>query len=217
MKYFDKLGMRPGIVSDRRSNAALEFALVAPVLILLGLGAVEFSAAIRVNTSVDRTARTVAQLIAATPIPIGASQAQITSFMLQDDYLAGQDSSFSLSHSVSIAAASLVYNPGSNTPIYAATASGAGTATSPWDASMAPGITPAFVALPSSAVTAATGMGDTADTDSVIVVQVSATYSLPFLPNFGILGLGKISQGPFSTTATAYARPRASLIIKQVF
>jgi Flp pilus assembly protein TadG len=187
---------------DRRSIAALEFALIAPVLILLGLGAVEFSEAIRVELAADRVARTVANMIANSPVPFGQPTAQISAAALADYYLAGQEEYQEASgNALTISAASVVFTPASATGVQA------------WDAAAAPGSS--FAATSAKALAATTGVTDSIDDDSVIVVQATTTYLLPFLPNFGVFGLGKVAAGPFTFTSTALARPRDSLVINK--
>jgi len=187
---------------DRRSIAALEFALIAPVLILLGLGAVEFSEAVRVELAADRVARSVANMIAASPIPSSQPTAQISAAALADYYLAGQEEyQEAAGNSLAISAASVTFTPASTT------------GTEAWDAATAPGSS--YVATNAKALAATTGVTDTIDDDSVIVVQATTTYLLPFLPNFGALGLGKVATGPFTFTSIALARPRNSLVVNK--
>jgi len=189
-------------MADVRSIAALEFALLAPVLILLGLGAVEFSEAVRVELTADRVARTVANLIAESPIAFGQPTATITAANLQDYYIAGQEEyQEATGNSLAISAASVTFTPASTT------------GTKAWDAASASGSS--YIATSATALAATAGVTDTIDDDSVIVVQATTTYLLPFLPNFGIFGLGKVSAGPFTFTSTALARPRNSLIINK--
>jgi Flp pilus assembly protein TadG len=198
--------------SATRSSIAVEYALIAPILILLGLGAIEFSATIRVQLSADRAARTIAFLIANTSSPVSAAQ-------MADYYIAGIDSYQGPTSSISISAASFVYYP-----IGATTGSDAANATVPadsgWDAgthtagfpSTVTGKTYYYVTTPATIfANNTTNLSSGTAVDSVIAVQATAVYSLPFLPNF----FGKIASGPFTFTSTAFARPRQSLILAE--
>jgi Flp pilus assembly protein TadG len=208
-RLFDKLF---GFGTATKSSIAVEFALIAPLLILLGLAAIEFSATVRVQLSADRAARTIAFLIANTTSPINAAQ-------MADYYIAGIDSYQGPTSSISISAASFVYYP-----IGATTASDAANSTVPadsgWDAgahtagftSSATGKTYYYATTPASIfANGAANLSSGTIVDSVIAVQAKAVYALPFLPGF----FGKIPMGPFTFTSTAFARPRQSLIIAE--
>jgi Flp pilus assembly protein TadG len=191
---------------DLKSVAALEFSLIAPVLILLGLGCVEFAAAIRVELGADHASRAIASLISQTPIPAtaaGACQSTTTACInaaaLQDIYIAGQDSNEGFAATLTVAAASVNFTVASN---------GTSTAAVGWDASTA-STNPAYAAAPANVTTLAAGLGDGIDNDSVIVVQAKTIFTLPFVPGF----FGKNSSGPFTFTSTSFARPRYSLVI----
>jgi Flp pilus assembly protein TadG len=199
----------PRFRHDRRSIAALEFALVAPLLILLGLGAIEFAAAIRVQLGADHAARAVASLISQAPVPTvltggnakcpSITQACITAAALQDIYIGGLDSNEGLAQNFAISAATVVFSNPAGQPHSAALG---------WDAATAP-TTPAYAPPPANLLALAAGLTDGVDTDSVIVVQASTSYTLPFLPAF----FGAIGPGPFTFTFTSLARPRNSLVI----
>jgi Flp pilus assembly protein TadG len=201
-----------GFFYATKSSIAVEFALIAPILILLGLAAIEFSATVRVQLSADRTARTIAFLIANTPTPINAAQ-------MADYYIAGIDSYQGPASNIAVSAASFVYYP-----IGATTGSDAANSTVPadsgWDAgahtagftSSTTGKTYYYATTPASVfANGASNLSSGTIVDSVIAVQATAVYSLPFLPNF----FGKIPMGPFTFTSTAFARPRQSLIIAE--
>jgi Flp pilus assembly protein TadG len=210
MKFLSRNSLN--FVSAKKSSIALEFALIAPVLILLGLGAIEFSATVRVQLSADRAARTVALLIANTSSPINAAQ-------MADYYIAGIDSYQGPTSSIAISAASFVYYP-----IGATTGSDSANSTVPadsgWDAgahtagftSAATGQTYYYVTTPASIfANGASNLSSGTIVDSVIAVQATAVYTLPFLPNF----FGKVMAGPFTFTSTAFARPRQSLVLSE--
>ncbi len=54
-------------LSDRRGLAAVEFALIAPVMMIMFYGVVELSSAIDCNSRVARVSSTVADLVAQSP------------------------------------------------------------------------------------------------------------------------------------------------------
>jgi Flp pilus assembly protein TadG len=53
-----------GFAGDRRAMAAVEFAILLPVMIALYLGSVEITEAIAINRQVSQTASTIANLVA---------------------------------------------------------------------------------------------------------------------------------------------------------
>jgi Flp pilus assembly protein TadG len=179
---------------NTRSSIAVEYALIVPILILLALGAVEFSVAIRAKLDVDRIARTVSALI--------QTQTSVSPAQLQDYYIAGQDIYNGNIGTLSISAASVTYTNYVNFKRQATT-----TAVG-WDASTA-GTTPAYTAFTNAAAYApAANLSDGIQNDSVIVVQASAQYSLPFLPNF----FSSIPMG-LSFSSVSIARPRNILVV----
>lgn len=201
----------PRLLKERRSVAALEFAIIVPLLILMGLGAIEFSAAIRAQMQVDQVAHSVANLIANQ-----TSGTPLTAAELKDYGVAGQAIyNYANLGTLSISAASVNYtNLDSTTGL-------AKTGVAPvvgWDAKNAAGA--GFVAFPTnvsgSALNVLTDNGavnvpatDTVDNDSVIVVAAVASFQVPFLPAF--FG-GKINNA-LSFETVAYARPRYELQI----
>lgn len=56
-------GLAKRLLSDRRGAAAIEFALVVPLMLVMYLGTIEISAAVSVNKKVSRVAATVADLV----------------------------------------------------------------------------------------------------------------------------------------------------------
>lgn len=181
--------------AERRSSAAVEFSLTVPILILLGLGAVEFSAAVRAELNVNRTARYVAAIL--------QNQTSLSTVQLQDYYVAAQDmyANGGADGTLSLSAASINF---SNT--YANGAWTHSVATG-WDASTASTATK-YVAIPNAAKTNDASLTDTYDNDSTIIVEASAVFTLPFMPNF----YGKIPT-IFTFTAISRVRPRYILQI----
>jgi Flp pilus assembly protein TadG len=202
------------LIRDRRGNAALEFAIIVPLIILMGIGAVEYSAAIRAQMQVDQAAHTVANLIANQPANV-----PITALQLQDYYQAAQDVyNFSGRGGLSVSAASVNYTnqdaagnklPSAANPTNPTVAVG-------WDAAGAAGSN--YTAFPGAGSSSpigelvATG-SDTVNNDSVIVVVASAPFQIPFLPNF----YGGKLPAALSFRVLALARPRYELQVAKGF
>jgi Flp pilus assembly protein TadG len=185
-------------LNECRSSAAVEFALTVPIIILLGLGAIEFSAAVRAQLNVNRTARYVADIL---QNQTSVSAAQLTDYLYaaQDMYAnGGADGALSLS------AASINFNNqdvnGNAQALVVCTN---------WDAAYA-GITvpQKYTPIPNAALTNDVSLTDSLDNDSVIVVDASAVFTLPFMPAF----YGKIPS-IFTFTAISRVRPRYVLQI----
>jgi len=184
------------LAGERSSTAMLEFALVLPVLVLLGLGTVEFSAAVRAEHNIDRTARFVAGIL--------QNQTSVSAAQLQDYFVAGQYmyASGGVDGTLVLSAASVKFtNQDAN-----------GNATTfsyctGWDASAAT-TTPAYTALPAAALANVSSLTDGYDNDSTIIVEAKAVYTLPYLPNL----FGKIPSS-FPLQAIARVRPRNVLQI----
>ena len=172
---------------DGRAVAALEFAFLAPTLILLSVGIVEFTAAIRAQMGVDAAAHAVANLI--------AQQSAVSTAQLNDFFIAGKYSYAFNAGTISISAASVVFSAG--TP----------TGTIAWDAASASG---SYAASPSSILSLSSGLGGSTGGvivggDSTIVAQAKVTFSMP-------LALGPINPS-YTFTSTAFARPRLGFTI----
>jgi Flp pilus assembly protein TadG len=189
------------LLGERRSSAAVEFALTVPILILLGLGAIEFSAAVRAQLNVNRTARYVADIL--------QNQTSVSSAQMQDYYVAAQDmyANGGADGTLSLSAGSVNFT---NT---FANNTWTTTAKIGWDASTAPAgvTTPAYTPLPANTLTANNSdidqLSDSRDADSTIIVVASAVFTLPFMPDF----YGKI---PTSFTFTAFARVRPRYVLQ---
>ncbi len=183
-------------LGECRSTAAVEFALVAPLLILIGMGAVIFSAAVRAELNVHRTARYVAEIL--------QNQTSVSPAQLQDYFTAAQYmyANGGIDGTLALSAASIKFTNQSS--------SGNATAFSyctSWDAANDGG-TPAYTALPAAALTNVGSLTDAYDNDSTIIVEASAIVTLPLIPSF----YGKIPNS-FTFTAISRARPRYVLQI----
>jgi len=171
----------------RRGSAAFEFVVVAPFLILLTFGVVEFAAAIRIQMGVNQAARTVANLI--------AQQSDVTTAQLNDFFVAGGDCySFNVG-TLSISATAVNFTAGSQT------------GTIGWTAHTA---TSTYATAPSNVLTLASGLAAQSGTtipggDSTIVVQASSTFTVP-------VSFGPIKPS-YTLTSTVFARPRVSFQI----
>jgi Flp pilus assembly protein TadG len=194
------------VLRDQAGAAALEFAIIVPLLILMGLGAIEFSAAIRAQMQVDQVAHTVANLIAnqSESTPISAAQMK--------DYQIAAQAMYNYANlgTLSISAASVNYtNLDANGNVKTGVAPAVG-----WDASNAAGA--GFAVFPTNVGGSALNeisnnlqISDTVDNDSVIVVAAVASFKLPFLPNF----FGPKFNSNLSFESVAFARPRYELQI----
>jgi len=196
MRIFPRGAWIGGFGRERKSIAALEFAILAPMLILLGLGAVEFCAAVRAQHNIVRVAAYVAQIL--------ENQSSVSAAQLQDYFVAAQYmyASGGVDGTLALSAASVKFTNQDSS----------GNATTPsyctgWDASNAT-TTPAYTALPASALNNVSSLTDGYDNDSTIVVVAKATYTPPYLPNF----YGAI-PGSFTFTSVARARPQTVLQI----
>lgn len=171
----------------RRGAAALEFVMIAPLLILLCFGAVEFAAAIRIQMAVNQAARAVASLI--------VQQSDVTTAQLNDFYIAGKDCySFNVG-TLSISATAVNYSAGSATGTVAWTASS---------------VSSSYAAAPSNVTTLSSGLeaksGSTIPGgDATIVVQAKSTFTVPV--SFGLIAPS------YTLTSTVFARPRVSFQI----
>jgi Flp pilus assembly protein TadG len=185
----------PRLRGERRSSAAVEFALTVPILILMGLGAVEFSAAVRAQLNVNRTARYVADIL--------ENQTSVSSVQMQDYYKAAQDmyANGGADGTLSLSVVSIDF-----TNTYT---NGAWTRTNAtgWDASTA-ATSPKYIAMPHAAENGVENLTDQYDDDSTIIVEASAAFTLPFMPNF----FGQIPT-IFTFTAISRVRPRYILQI----
>jgi Flp pilus assembly protein TadG len=179
-----------------RSTAALEFALTAPLLILIGLGVVEFSAAVRADLNIHRAARYVAEIL--------QNQTSVSAAALQDYFYAAQYmyANGGINGTLALSAASIKFtnldSNGNATTFSSCTG---------WDAAN-DGAAPAYSALPAAALKNIATLSDSYDNDSTIVVEASATLTLPFMPSF----FGRMPQS-FTFTAISRARPRYVLQI----
>jgi len=189
-------GCAARLARARGGSAAVEFAILAPVLLLVGLASFEYSAAVRAQHDIGRVARYVADIL--------QNQSSVSAAQLQDYFVAGQYmyASGGVDGTLAISAASVKFT----------NVNSAGNATTfsyctGWDASSA-ATTPAYTAMPAAALVNASDLTDSYDNDSTIIVEASATYTPPFIPSF----YGAVSRS-FTFTAIARVRPRNVLQI----
>jgi len=184
-------------LGECRSSAAVEFAITVPILLLLGLGAVEFSAAVRAELNVNRTARYVADIL--------QNQTSVSAAQLSDYYAAAQYmyASGGADGTLSLSAASIKFTN--------LDANGNATAFSyctGWDASNDGAASPyIYTPMPAAALTNVGNLSDSYDNDSTIVVEASAVFTLPFMPAF-------YARIPTSFTFTAVSRVRPRYILQ---
>jgi Flp pilus assembly protein TadG len=183
------------LAAERRSTAMIEFALIMPILLLLGLGTVEFSAAVRAEHNIDRTARYVAGIL--------QNQTSVSAAQLQDYFTAGQYmyANGGVDGTLVLSAASVKFT-NLNTSGNATTFSSC----TGWDASAA-ATTPAYTALPAAALGNVSSLSDGYDNDSTIIVEASAIYTLPLIPNM-------YGKTPTSFTFKAIARVRPRYVLQ---
>jgi hypothetical protein len=186
---------------DCRGNAAVEFALTVPFLLILALGVIEFSAAVRAQLEIGHVARYVAGIL--------ENQTSVSEAQLQDYVYAAQDmyGSGGADGTLVLSAESVNFTNEDSQGNYENGGYCIG-----WDASGDGGSTPAaYAKLATAFPNAANNVGnltDGLDNDSTIIVAAKAVYSLPFIPSF----YGKISNS-FTLSAIARVRPRYVLQI----
>lgn len=215
--------------------AALEFALIAPLLILMGLGAVEYAAAIRVELSTDRAAREVAAMLSqhiydttgsytttvltnaagTTPATtISTIHNVITSAEMQDYGTAGQNCYEGAIGTMTLAAASIDFTNTLNSNGTVITTASLG-----WDAHTTDNGVPGYVASPYDTLPAKvnevglTSLSDGVNNDSVMIVTAVANYTLPFLPTFSEFQKTKTPTS-FTFTSSAIVRPRNTPVLQ---
>jgi len=69
----------PGLLADRRGLAAVEFAFILPVMMVMLFGTVEFSSAIAIDRKVTLMARTLSDLTSQSP-PAGVFDTDLTNY-----------------------------------------------------------------------------------------------------------------------------------------
>lgn len=184
------------LAGARAASAAVEFAILAPILLLVGLGSFEYSAAIRAQHEVGRVARYVAEIL--------QNQTSVSAAQLQDYFVAGEYmyAGGGAGGTLAISAASVKFtnlnSSGNSTSFSYCTG---------WDAANA-ATTPAYTAMPAAALDDVSNLTDGYDNDSTIVVEASANYTPPFIPGF----FGAAARS-FTFTAIARVRPRNELQI----
>lgn len=177
------------LIQDRGGVAAIEFALVAPILIVMFLGCYEVTDYVRATMRTDQVAQSVAELI--------ARQASVTNDT--NMYGAGSITDYCYAAQAVIAP----YNPANLTVKIASYTMSGGSAAEDWgvtcpanDTSTATtGFTPG---VPPTGLLVANG-------DSVIIVTASYSWLAP--------DGGLFLHSTRTATETAYARPRSNATI----
>jgi Flp pilus assembly protein TadG len=168
-------------------NAAIEFAFVLPILIVMFMGVFELSQGLIVYMKVIDVADTVSDLI--------AQQKQITASDIDNYYTAGQlVMTPSPGAGLGLSVASVTFDPinGHATVAWHAEEGGAAAMTD---------LTTATTGLGGACVTQ---LGSGGSCDSVIAAQATYTYNSP---------LSYIIQQPITITARVFSRPRAVFTI----
>jgi Flp pilus assembly protein TadG len=185
---------RHGLAADRSGTAAIEFALLLPVLLTLFFGCYELESYLLANLKVTAAAETAADLVAQTGVSGGSAGTgvlQVADFAAftsaTEDVLTPLPTS---SSQVRIAFASVTYSTG--TPVI------------DWqvDENGAAAISTTNLAVPHAESLSSLGNASAGSTDSVIVVQVTYAYTSP------MIGFVLNSTTPYTISAVAFNRPR---------
>ncbi len=183
-----------------KSSIAVEFALLAPLLITLALALIQIAAAIRVQLEVNRAAWAVADLI--------SQQTDVTTAELTDYAIAANDCyDFGVGNFTFSAESINFLNAGSSYSIA-------------WDANSV--VPSSYVLTPTAATTTATATGtrsgstvfnlsDGLGNDSVIVVTASSTIGVPF-PVMSVLMASFHLSNSYTFSTTVFARSRTGYI-----
>ncbi len=172
--------------SGRRGSIAVEFAVIAPVMIAAAIGLIQVAAAIRIQLEVNRSAWVLANLI--------SQEADVTTAELGDFAVAAQDCYDFKVGTLVMSAASVNFTTANPTGAVA------------WDASSVSAAN--YLAMPAATVTSAAKLTTGAGNDSVIVVRTSATFTVPF----PVLPFIKLPTS-FTFTDVVYARPRLGYVV----
>jgi len=176
-----KLLRRLRLVRDRSGIAAVEFALVLPILLTLFLGSYELSSLLLAYLKLESAAESAADLVAQTVTGTVLQSTDFTNITNAVDQIMVP---FATSgNSMKIAYASVTYNTGSPVINWHTEVHGA------------PAIS--VSSLPHGA--AATNMGTNSTADSVVVAQVTYSYASPITYALAT---------SYTLTEAAYVRPR---------
>jgi Flp pilus assembly protein TadG len=175
--------------ADTKGMAAIEFALIVPVMGVMFIGAVELSQVITVNRRVDQVSSATADLVARSDTQI--SQSDITDIMKAGSYLLLPYNQ----NPLTIVVRNISTSPTSATSAkqsWSCTFSGTGSALS--------------CACSNSNFTLPTGLAST--NDSVVIAQASYNYKPLVFDYFMKKGGGASGSGTYTLSETTYLKPR---------
>lgn len=172
-----------GLRSDRRGAAAVEFVLVAPLMLTLFFGLFAMVQFVRAKMVMSSTASSMANMVAA--------QLAVTSVTL-NDYCSGAQRIMQPYAASGLSMAVITYTMQSDKTIAS------------WEYDKACPTTSSSWATSSTTLTLATSLL-TGPGDSIVVVQASYIYPMSY--GYAILGLPNTNM---TLTQTAYARSRST-------
>jgi len=179
---------RLSLAADRTGTAAVEFALLFPIMLALFVGSYEVENLLLANLKVTAAAETAADLVAQTTLGGGAGGHGVleqTDFSTFTNAAADVLTPLSNNTSAKIAYASVTYSTGTPVIDWHVEANGA-TAIS-------------LSNVPNNEALGKLGTAATGSLDSVIIVQVTYAYSSP---------MSYILNASYSLTESAFNRPR---------
>lgn len=189
MSAREQRASRRGLAADREGTAAVEFALLFPILLTLFFGSYELENYLLANLKVTAAAETAADLVAQTGISGGSLQ---TGVLQPTDFASFTDA----------AAAVLTPLPTSNNQVkvaYASVTYSTGVPVIDWHVEEN-GATPITTGnVPHNQSLANLGNAAAGSTDSVIVVQVQYAYTSP---------LTYVLSSSYAISEAAFNRPR---------
>jgi Flp pilus assembly protein TadG len=173
------------LVEDRSALAAVEFAIIVPLMLVMFFGTVEFSSGIAVKRKVTLIARTLSDL---TSQSVSVADTDLTNFF---------------------AASTAIATPYSATPIQSTISElwidpATSNARVQWSSGLAPRRQGTLVAIPSSLIVK-DAAGNTLPNQYLIFSEVSYLYK----PAIGYV----MVKGGVNLTDVAYTRPRQSLCV----
>ncbi len=173
------------LVEDRSALAAVEFAIIVPLMLVMFFGTVEFSSGIAVKRKVTLIARTLSDL---TSQSVSVADTDLTNFF---------------------AASTAIATPYSATPIQSTISElwidpATSNARVQWSSGLAPRLVGSLVSIPSTLIVK-DAAGNTLPNQYLIFSEVSYLYK----PTIGYV----MVKGGVNLTDVAYTRPRQSLCV----
>ncbi len=175
--------------ADAKGVAAVEFAMIVPIMAVMFIGAVELSQVITVNRRVDQASSATADLVARSENQI--SQSEITDIMKAGSYIVAPYNQ----NPLKIVVRNVTTSPSSATTSkqsWSCTFNGTGSALS--------------CACSNTSYTLPTGLVGT--NDSVVISQATYDYKPLVFDYFMKKGGGASSSGTYSLSETTYLKPR---------